>query len=222
MLKTMGAATSKKEASDEVSYYTEFRTGLSDANKKILAQLSVDENGILRVPGNPFQDVLALQQYPENLLSTVRDIQLELILANMDTYDEWQGDTGELDPIEKVDLADVTDWFPFFLKIFKRSRVHITITTQLNTIKLHRVLGFLFYLGKVPDSRRLKKIVLSFDTLMAPLIEPYVQDAQTDYTQLKTTLYASAITHGTLGRVLATWKMSAREVRGTTYWTFDL
>ena len=218
----MGATTSKQEEREEVSHYNEFRMQLTDDDRKLLAASPVDDNGIIHLRSDMTRDVLMTYDSPHSVaFNAFHDTFYQLRIANLDRLGELQREYKTNDSVEKVDMADITDWFPLFVNAADISRVHITITTSLNTVKLHRQLRFLFYLGFSSGSL-LKQIVVTFDTPMRYLIESYINDAKRDARRMPMTTY--------IGKVgmpfrdfnkLTGWVMSERASPITTLWTYN-
>ena len=218
----MGAGTSKQDAPPQsvVSRYHEFVTeGLTDTDRTLISKIPLDQHGIMRSRQIPQIDVLTANKTApliNHFCHQMANIVTELSLNHSALCEKWRNEFYMHKQTEQVDLSEVTDWFPIFVYFLNVTGVHIVITTQLDTIKLHRVLTFLFFLGRA----RMHRVAISFASSLTYLVEHSMLSAKHGASQLDGTAFED-IVHAR-GNVIdmERWILTKNDDGMTTTWTF--
>jgi hypothetical protein len=237
--KKMGASFSvnAQEAHPRVvSHFSEFMTeGLTEEDRELVSsqQVKIGEHGImmfghtpelLPLPVEPDKPNPALDMLMESHSSPFRSVffdmisgvTVELIARHAVQRGLWRNDYYVDRQTEQVDLADVTDWFPIFVNYVGVRSVEIQITTKLDTIKLHRALRFLFYLGAL----QLREIIITFDAPMRSLLEEYITSAWNEVTKIDRTVFKDVVNYRGPRISANQWSMTEKSDGQTTQWTF--
>jgi hypothetical protein len=235
----MGASSSKQQEAQRqrrVSHFNEFMTeGLTEADKELVSSqlVKIGEHGImmfghtpelLPLPVEPDKPNPALDMLMESHSSPFRSvffdiisgITVELIARHAVQRGLWRNDYYVDRQTEQVDLGDVTDWFPIFVNYLGVRSVEIQITTSLDTIKLHRALRFLFYLGGL----QLRDITITFDAPMRSLLEGYITSAWNEVTKIDRTVFKDVVNYRGPLTTPQQWIMTEKSDGQTTQWTF--
>jgi hypothetical protein len=203
-----------------VSRYHEFITeGATDADRMLVSTMSIDEHGVMRSPHNPQIDILTADYsipFIRNISSEIANIVRELKTRHAEEHRMWSFGFYAYRQTEQVDLAEVTDWFPLFLASMQAKKVHLVITTNLDTTKLHRVMKFLFHLSR----GWLQQITVTFESSLTDRVEHSIFTAKWATSQLKNSAFES-ITHVTYFPFdPQAWIVHAEEHGGMISWTF--
>ena len=187
----MGGATSKTpEVARVVSRYHDFIKSLEPNDVTRLLKAPIDENGVIRKPGFPqFDCILSLLGEKQKKDRKFED-EIDTIIFNFhyqheDMYQAFAREFRRNEGLtERVDVSDLSDWFPLFVATLYIHNVHLVVTTEFNMIKLTRALMLLFVIGH-PDYVR--EITISFRSSLLPLVNMVVADAQAGAITLTTT-----------------------------------
>ena len=236
----MGASSSKQQEAQRqrrVSHFNEFMTeGLTEEDKELVSsqQVKIGEHGIMmyeHAPGllslqyvetdkpNPAVDMLMVPHSSplrEYFLEKISGIAAELIARHSKQRGVWAREYYVHRQTEQIDLGDVTDWFPIFVRYLGVHVVEITITTKLDTIKLHRALRFLFYLGGV----QLSEITITVDSPMRSVLEEYITSAWNGVTQIDRTLFKYVVNDRGPLTTPQQWMLTEKSDGQMTRWTF--
>jgi hypothetical protein len=187
----MGGATSKTpEVARVVSRYHAFIESMEPTDITRLLKAPIDENGVIRKPGFPqFDCILSLlgekHKNDRKFEDEIDTIMWSFRSNHWDTYRalerEFRLNEGL---IERVDVSDLSDWFPLFLVSLYIHHVHLVVTTEFNMIKLTRALMLLFVIG---NANYVYEITISFRSSLLPFVNMVVADAQAGAITLTTT-----------------------------------
>jgi hypothetical protein len=233
----MGASSSKQEQR-VVSHFHEFITeGFTEEDRELLRghRVKIGEHGIMMFeygpesvflehvepdePNPAFDMLMVYDLSPFHSVfgrHTISPITAELIARHAYQRGLWRNDYYVDRQTEQVDLADVTDWFPIFVNYLGVRSVEIQITTKLDTIKLHRALRFLFYLGAL----QLREITVTFDSPMRALLEYYITKAWNEVTLVNRTVFKDVVNYRGPLVTPQQWMSTEKSDGETTRWTF--